>query len=141
MTREGRAASEGWGGWIRLVLGTLLLTALPIWFMFTAMLVHVAGSEWWAKLLPTGGPISIFGLDLVWVVAGAEVAIGMVVLTGLALGGLAGVRLVGRLWDRRSEQGLARRYDAVVGDGDVLRPDAWEGVEVAPDEDEDDPTA
>ncbi|MBW1877595.1 MAG: hypothetical protein JRI25_22735 [Deltaproteobacteria bacterium] len=116
---------EGLFGWTRLGCGTVVLTIAPIWFGITAALVHLWGAEWHANLgLP--GPVRFLGLDLVWYVASVQACTLLALILVLVVGGWLVVGGVSRLLERRRARAARKRYDSVVGDGAVLREDAWE---------------
>lgn len=135
MSQEADDAREGWGGWLRLILGTSIALSVPPWFVFTALLVHMAGPDWWVEA-GLSGPWALLGVEVIWFVAGVQVAAAMASVAALSVLGYAAVRLGARIVEQRAAHRLAERYDAVVGDGDALRSDAWRDVEVDPAEPE-----
>jgi len=115
---------EGALGWTRLGCATTLLTVLPLWGGLVAALIHMWGPDWPARF-GLQGPATWLGISLVTWVAMAQATLVLVALGVVVALGLLGWRVVGGWLERRSARASARRYDALVGDGGVLRPDSW----------------
>lgn len=98
---------EGLVGWIRLGCTTAALALVPTWLVLTGLLVHAWGPER-------------------WMLAGVVAAVGLVVTSLLVLLAMLVGRVLARVSERRAARRRAERYDAIVGDGSVLRKDAWE---------------
>jgi len=130
---EGRP-EEGLFGWTRLGCGTAVLTLAPLWFGITAAMVYLWGRDWYLALgLP--GPARFLGLDLVWYVAGIQACVLLALILVLVVGGWLVVGGGSRWMERRRARAIRRRYESVVGDGAVLRDDAWPEVDEPTEED------
>jgi len=116
---------EGLFGWTRLGCGTALLTLTPIWLGLTVAFFYLWGPRGWFSL-GLAGPTRFLGLDLVWYVAGAQACALLALILVLVVGGWLVVGGASRWLERRRARASRRRYESVVGDGDVLRDDAWE---------------
>ncbi len=115
---------EGLFGWTRLGCAVAIIGVLPVWAGLTAVVLYLWGDDWPARLgMP--GPVDLLGFPLVFWIAAAQSAMLLVLVALLGLLGLALVGGVSAFWERRSARRDAERYDAVVGDGAVLRADAW----------------
>lgn len=115
---------EGVLGWTRLGCATVLLTLFPVWGILVAALVHLWGPEWPARF-GLKEPATWLGIQLVtWVSMGQATAM-LMALGALVLVTMTAWRVLSGWLARRSDRTSAERYDAVVGDGGVLRPDSW----------------
>ena len=97
-------------GWLRLLLGFGALALLPIWGLTTAFVLYAEYEMQTAHLLRAALVSAVLVLE----------GGGLVVALALLVRGGAG--LIGHLQQQRA----ARRYEALVGEGGVLREDAWE---------------
>lgn len=109
--------TEGHGetplGWVRLAMIPVVYGLVPLWLLGGVVVSQVVPSLREGPILHT--MVSALGFS-------AAVLIPLVVVVGLgmAVGGLAWRMVSG--WGRARD---ARRYDAIVGDGGVMRSDAW----------------
>jgi hypothetical protein len=128
MTEEGDqfegGPEEGLFGWTRLGCGTTALTITPIWLGVTAALVYLWGADWYSSF-GMSDPVRFLGLDLVWYVAGVQACLLLALILVLVVGGWLVVGGGSRWWERRRARLSRERYESVVGDGAVLRDDAW----------------
>jgi len=115
-------------GWLRLGCTCSVVLLVPTWLLLSGFIhqLHpvLRAQPWWLGLTAAG------------VVAGAGVGVAGLVVALL-------VFLIRRAWDDvlawQRDRDL-ERYASIVGDGDVLRPDAWDdhtAVDDVPESSED----
>ncbi len=121
---------EGTLGWVRLGCGIVLLVILPLWLGLLALMIHISHPQWQEAALEDGGE-ALGRVD--WLGIGLESALWVLVLFGGAILLLGLGRGVSSWMAGRADRDRRTRYDAIVGDGDVLRQDAWD---VEPTEEE-----
>lgn len=131
MADEG-PAREGVLGWGRLGCLWIVLAVVPLWV--TLMGAFSGARPAWLEDRGLTDTV-VFGMTIGgWfaVFAGTSTLLVLLFLVGIGFGVGAAI---GR-WRRvRAERAEARRWDLVVGDGAVLRPDAWGAAAVPASED------
>ncbi len=96
-------------GWARTALVFLALALLPVWGLLTVFVLYAEYD---------------MELSLFWI-AGLVSAVLVLEAAGVVAALLLSVRGAMRLVTLLQDRSAARRYTEVVGDGAVLRPDAW----------------
>lgn len=125
--------AEGLFGWTRLGCVTFLLTVLPIWLGLTGAFVYLWGDDWPARM-GLEEAARFLGVPMVWWVALVQGLLMLALIAGLATLFLGAIRALAAYFTWRSHRAASKRYDDLVGDGAVLRSDAWATSEGPDDE-------
>lgn len=115
---------EGPLGWTRLGCVTAVFSVLPIWGGFLATFIYLWGDDWPTRF-GLDGPATFLGFELVTWVSAVQATLLLLLLAFLVGLGLGVARLVSGWLERRSRRTSVERYEALIGDGAVLRPDSW----------------
>lgn len=120
-------------GWTWMGCATLLLTLVPLWFGLTSTFVYLWGKEWWEQM-GLVGPTTLFGVDVVWFVAGVQGVLLLLLILAL-VGMLWALMRIGAWIMAQRARGDATRYASLAGDV-VLTREAWADTSNLPNPDE-----